>query len=360
MSKNRKIIYSFIGILLIFVFCLNLNNTNGINIKRSMATQCINIANNLQSKNLFKISNYFYSISQNLYSKTQWIDYNIAKNIRSEYWNKPLTERKKEKLQIALKHLDIENVKHQNNVIILSEYAYTYDQLEEFDKAIEYYEKITKIDSKWEYGLQRLSHLYCNIKFDYPKALDYINRKMELNIDKGYYGDYFGKAYILQQMENYNEAIKYYKKYIENNKTHVAGFVNIAICELELGKYDDAEKYVNEGLKYAPNFSYLINSKIRILKYKHKFDEAQRSANELIERDKYDYAAYLQLAEIYRYQNNKIKSEEYYNMARDNAKEFYDAFCENPYDIGDLDGHCGNRYKFLKDFEKEKSKPLEF
>ena len=40
--------------------------------------------------------------------------------------------------------------------------------------------------------------------------------------------------------------------------------------------------------------------------------------------------------------------------------EYYDRFCENYYDINDYDGNCGNRYEFLKDFEKSKNMSLNF
>ena len=136
--------------------------------------------------------------------------------------------------------------------------------------------------------------------------------------------------------------------------------MNIAICEIKLGRYDDAEKHINKGLKYAPGFSYLLNSKIDILQHENKFDEAEKLAKELIERDKYDYSAYWQLAEIYRYKKDTQKAEDYYQESKNNAQEYYDRFCENYYDINDYDGNCGNRYEFLKDFEKSKNMSLNF
>jgi tetratricopeptide (TPR) repeat protein len=353
---KKKLYYIFLVSVLVIAIIFNIVKT----LNYDLTMMYIHMAEQCTKMQLYDLSNVCYTHAQKLNHRAIRIDYNIAKNIVNKNWNKPLTPSKKQELEKAIKLLDIENQKYPNNVNIYTEYAYAYDEIQDFDKAIEYYEKIVQIDPQWEYGFQRLANLYCVVKFDYPKALYYINKKMQLNINKRYYGDYFVKAYILDMMGNYDDAVKYYKKYIENNKTHVAGFVNIAICELMLGRYEDAEKHVNEGLKYAPDFSYLLNLKIKIFKYKHNFAEAKKLANELIARDEYDDAAYFNLAEIYRYENDTTKAEEYYNYAKNKAKEYYDKFCENPYDINDLDGRCRNRYIFLNNFEKEKNKPLKF
>lgn len=354
---KKKICCVIFVIFFVIAFYLDISKSP---MDKNIALFYIHTAEKLSIYKLYDASNFFYVVAQKTCKKTIWLDFNIAKNITNKYWGKALTKEKREQLEYALTLLDKEWRNHPNNISIQAQYAYIYDQLEDFDKAVEYYEKILTRDPKWEYGLQRLSYIYCSIKFDYETALKYINRKMDINIDTGYYGDYYGKAFILSHLDRYDEAIDYYKKYIKFNPTHVAGYVNIAICENEVGNYVEAEKYVNIGLKYAPNFSYLINSKIEVLLYKHKFEEAKKIIAQQIAQDKYDYAAYYKLANIYRYNGDVNEAEKYYQISQKNAQEYYDKYCENPYDINDYDGKCSNRYLFLKDFEKWKNKELKY
>lgn len=361
MNKKSKIYFGCLVGLFFISMLLNIK-TGAINKhNKNITMMYIHIAEGCTKAKLYEISNFYYKVAMKISSKpTKWLDFNIAKNIIQDQWSAELTPNKISKLQEAIQHLDIEIKKHPNNADINAEYAYAYHLLQDFDKAIEYYEKVLQKIPEWEYGLQELSSIYTNIKFDYKKALEYRNRKMEVSINEGYYGDYFAKAFILSKLERRKEAIDYYKKYIEHNPTHVAGYVNIAHCEVYEGLYEDAEIHVNEGLKLAPTFSYLLEAKIDILQHKHEFEKAKKLAEELLMRDQYNYSSYWTFAELKRYEGNSTEAEEFYQKAKENAQEYYDKFCDNPYDIGDADGKCGNRYEFLQEFEKSKKKPLNF
>ncbi len=358
MKTSKKIFYG--GLCLLLGASILFNLTYNRALRNNIGMKFANTANKFKENQLYGISTGLYITAQKIAPNITWLDYYIAQSLRSKYWGTPLTPKKKADLELAIKHLNAENVKHPNNGYVYSEYAYVYHQLEEFDKAIEYYKKVLEKNPKDKYALEKLSYIYCNIKFDYQKALDYQNKKMALGIDEGKYGDYFSKAYILAQMDRHKEAVEYYKKYIEKNPTHVAGLVNVSNSEIKIGKYDDADKHIDEGLNYAPTFSYLLNLKVDILKHKHKFEEAEELSNKILKRNKYNYSTYWDLAEISRYNGDMKQAEKYYKMSKDNAQEYYDQFCENPYDIGDYDGKCGNRYEFLKNFEKNKNKPLKF
>ena len=360
MDKKKNILYNCLYVIVLlsfFIFwCIDSPRYNS-----GITMFCIHLAEQCTNVKLYKLSNLCYNVAIKISNKpTVWLDYNIAKNIINEQWKAPLTPKKKAKLEAAIKHLDIEIEKHPNNADINAQYAYAYHLMHDFDKAIEYYEKVIKKIPNWEYGLNELSKIYCGIKFDYKKALEYLDRKMAIHIDSGYYGDYFAKASILMRLKKNKEAIDYYKKYIEHNPRHVAGYVNIAICEIAEGRFKDAEMHVNEGLKLAPGFSYLLNSKIDILQHEHKFDEAKNLAMKLLKQNKYNYYEYWQLAELERYKGNIAEAERLYQKSKENAQEYYDKFCEDPYDFDNYDGLCGNRYRFLKDFEQNKKEPLNF
>ena len=82
-------------------------------------------------------------------------------------------------------------------------------------------------------------------------------------------------------------------------------------------------------------------------------------AREMVKGNPYSFL-HVDKAEIDLPEGTDLYSPEGYQKAKENAQEYYDKFCENPYDIGDPDGKCGNRYEFLQEFEKSKKKPLNF
>lgn len=352
---KKKVYYAcLIGLLVIAIIFNNIKLHH-----KDITMMYIHLAEQCTKWKLYDLSNFYYTFAQNTNSRTIWLDYNIAKNIISKHWGKPVTAYKKQELEKAIKHLDIEIQKYPNNADINAEYAYAYEEMQDYDKAIEYYEKCIKKVPKWEYGLFHLAKLYSQAKRDYAKGLEYIDRALEVETSNNN-ERYFAKAWILSALEKYDEAIVYYNNYLEKNPNSVAALVNISGCEIEVKDYENAEKHVLQGLKLNPHSSYLIKNKIKILKGQHKFEEARKMALELSKYKPNGYFSYWQLAEINRYEGNINEAEKYYQMAKDNAQEYYDKYCEKSYDSYDIDGNCSNRYDFLQDFEKEKAKKLSF
>ena len=351
---SKKIYYGLLGILVIIALAINLKADNS-----SITMMYIHIAEHCSNAKMYELSNFYYTVAQRINKKTTWLDYNIAKNIVASVWNKPLTTYKQEKLQEAINHLDIEIAKHPNNADINAEYAYAYEALEDYDKAIEYYKKCIEKIPTWQYGYYKLGYLYSQVKMEYETALDYINKALELNPNDN--SSIFNKAYILSELEKYEEAIKYYKEYLETYPNNVAALVNIYNCEIKIKDYENAEKHVELGLKYNRFSSYLISNKMDILLHKHEFEKVKTEYEKMLERDSNSgYIAYFALAEIARYQENNEEAEKFYKLAKDNAKNYYDKYCNKPYDLSDIDGKCMNRYEFLNDFEKEKIRKLDF
>ena len=342
--------------LLVLVVFLNIATVH----KNTVSLMYIRLADKCADSELYDLSNFYYSFVQIISQNSVWLDYNIAKNIIRKNWEKPVTQYKINELNKAIEHLDIAYQKYPNRVNVLAEYAYAYEELQIYEKAIEYYEKSIKKSPNWEYGLYHLAKLYGLALRDYSKGLEYINRALEQEIPDDKSERYFIKAMLLNKIKHYDEAIVYYNKYLDIYPDSVAALVNISGCEINAKDYKNAEKHIRRGLQLNPYSSYLIESEIAILKEKLQFDAAEAKALDLSKSSEDRYIAYWELAEIKRYRGNTEEAEKYYQMAKNNAQEYYDKYCQQSYDSYDIDGNCTNRYDFLQNFETDKIKQLDF
>ena len=356
---RKKIHYSLLAVLFVFAIFLNIKSHLPYQtINKNLAYMYIKIGDYFSKKESYEIANFYYKVAMKTSDKTYWLDYNIAKNIILECWDMPRGKVKEKKLNEAIKRLDAEFKKHPGHSHILAQYAHGYYALEDYDNSIKYYKLTLEKDPKYVYGINKLAMIYSHIKDENEIALEYIRQAIELEPDN--YENYFQLGWILSGLERYDEAINAYKKYLEKYPDSVAALVNISGCEISNHDYDNAEKHVELGLKHNSHSAYLLKHKADVLLYKHKFDEAKAVVNEINKRYYNGYMGYWRLAEIERYKGNLTKAEEYYQKAKENAKEYCIKYCDKPFDLSDIDGNCSNRYNFLEDFEENRAKPLDF
>lgn len=63
---------------------------------------------------------------------------------------------------------------------------------------------------------------------------------------------YFYLGEIAREEENYEEALGYYEAYLDhNNFVNSALYNQMAVCSMEIGEYDSALEYVEQGLKVS-------------------------------------------------------------------------------------------------------------
>ena len=270
----------------------------------------------------------------------------------------PRGKYKEAKLHEAVERLNKELKKHPNHSHILAQLGHAYYLLEDYDDSIKYYKLTLKKDPKYVYGIDKLAFIYSHVKDDNETALTYMKQIIELEPENN--DNYFLLGWILSGLNRDKEATNAYNKYLEKYPDSVAALVNISGCEISNHDYENAEKHVEHGLKFNSHSAYLLKNKTDILLHKHKFDEAEALANEINKRYYNGYIGYWRLAKIERYKGNLTKAEEYYQKAKENAKEYCIKFCDKPYDLSDSDGNCSNRYRFLEDFEENRAKPLDF
>ena len=355
---NKKVYYSILAGSVAVALLYNLYMYPNA-LRHDLTQMYIRIAQSCQKAKFYEASNFYFKVAKNITpDRKTWYDYNIAQNLRSEFWGVSMSPLKQKKLHEALNYLDSESKNFPDHLDILAEYAYIYYQLEDYDKAIEYYEKCINKSPKWEYGLSQLSHIYGLVKYDYNKSTEYADRALAVAKNKD--DLYFRKGWNYMRLEKYQDAAKMFELYLKNNPKSVAALVNITACEIKNKNFDKAEEYVNRGLDLNRYSSYLLESKIDLLIHNEKYDEAKTIIDEMIARDEYDgYIGYYERGKAEKKQGNSEEADKYFEMARKNAQEYYDKFCEKNYDLSDSDGNCSNRFKFLDKFDENLKKPME-
>lgn len=92
---------------------------------------------------------------------------------------------------------------------------------------------------------------------------------------------FIGLAY--RQLENYDDALKYYQKVLALNTGHVDTFNEVSLCYMSMGNYESAKKYLKEALRMAPlNSELLCNLGIALLNLE-EIEEAKEAIDKSLD-----------------------------------------------------------------------------
>ncbi len=110
--------------------------------------------------------------------------------------------------------------------------------------------------------------------------------------------DYFNEANQCYNLKEYEKALKYYKKAIENKTYEACSYYNSAVCCIKLKEYDRAIELIKSALslkkdsKYFFNLAYcyaMINNNKKALLYfntawslDHKDKECEKAINLIV------------------------------------------------------------------------------
>lgn len=137
---------------------------------------------------------------------------------------------------------------------------------------------------------------------------------------------YYTKGYNEFHNENYEEAIKNYKKAIQIDSNYTDAIDNCALSFRKLNKLDDAEFYYKLSLKKLPNNVLAIHNLGLVYMFKNDFKSAKITFKKLLKTNpKYGDGLY-SLSEVYlREKNNDsaiFYSKKAYEVWKDNNPEF--------------------------------------
>ncbi|MBN2892698.1 MAG: tetratricopeptide repeat protein [Bacteroidales bacterium] len=209
-----------------------------------------------------------------------------------------------------------------NEADIYEKAAFSYQKLQNFNKALDNYKKSELFDHNKKWLFKKIGFALIK-QNNYSEALEYYQKAEKEDPDDLATLMFIGRCYIA--LENYDEALKTYFKldFFEPDNPKVMR--SIALCSMMLDKYDQSEKYLLKTIEIEPT----------------KFD-------------------FLNLGNLFWIKNDKTEAISYYITAISeykNFKDFKKDFIENKHileklAISDFDIKLMLDYLLKKYFEK--------
>ncbi|MDR1983896.1 MAG: tetratricopeptide repeat protein [Prevotellaceae bacterium] len=249
----------------------------------------------------------------------------------------------------------------------------------DYDKAIEYYNKVIELKPDTETAYNNLGIAYHN-KGDNDKAIEYYKKAIELKPDDAFAYSNLGLAY--DNTGNYDKAIEYYKKAIElkpddaityynfgivyyhkgdNDKAigywnetiilkpdYTDAYYNLGFAYYNKGDNDKAIEYYNKAVELKPDFTNAYNNLGVAYYYKGDYDKAIEYYNKAVELKPDDATVYNNIGEAYYYKGDYDKAIEYWNKAIELKPDDAMAY----YNLGDAYRKKGDYDKAIEYYNK--------
>lgn len=136
-------------------------------------------------------------------------------------------------------------VASKNNHELYEKIAYCFEQIGDFDQALDYYHKAELLDKNKFWLINRIALCYRK-KGDFENAVSYYHEAEQIEPEDLQIQAFLGQVYL--EMGNYEKALQFYFKveYLqpENHKV----FRPISWCSFMLGKLDMARKYLEKAV----------------------------------------------------------------------------------------------------------------
>lgn len=199
-----------------------------------------------------------------------------------------------------------------------------YEKTDRYAKAIQYYKESLTIESNKETA-NRISNCYDEIG-DYDKALEYCDQAIALDSTQTNY--LYFKANILDNAGRSEEAIKIMDSYIEQNPEEYFPYYRRGWFKDHLGKIDDAIEDYTMAITLQPNDAYQYLNRGVLYLQKGDRQAADNDFKQVILLDSVPDAPECAFYAYY-YLGDKDKAIETLNKAlkKDDKGNYYDAAC---------------------------------
>jgi|WetSurMetagenome_2_1015567.scaffolds.fasta_scaffold20507_3 tetratricopeptide (TPR) repeat protein len=139
-------------------------------------------------------------------------------------------------------------VEASNNYELYEKIGYCFQQVGDYDKALEYYHKAELLDKNKLWLINRIAWCYKK-KGEFELAVGYYLEAEKLEPDNLLVQAYLGHVYM--EMEDYEKALKYYFKVEYLQPENYKVYRPISWCSFMLGKFDNAAKYLEKPLVHG-------------------------------------------------------------------------------------------------------------
>lgn len=109
----------------------------------------------------------------------------------------------------AVQLLESQDLEAMNSTELYAELAHSHHELKQFEKALEYYEKVIDLAPAHAFAHNNLGMIHTDLK-DYKKALMHYDKAIAARPD--YDGAYYNRALTHYQLEQYEQALSDYQK----------------------------------------------------------------------------------------------------------------------------------------------------
>ncbi|MEK7433935.1 MAG: tetratricopeptide repeat protein, partial [Cyanobacteriota bacterium] len=155
--------------------------------------------------------------------------------------------------------------------LIFFSIASLYNAKEEYEKAIEFYNKSISINPNFYNAYNNLGNVY-KAKEEYDKAIEYHKKALELSPNS--YISYNGLGNVYYSKKEYDKAIEYHKKALELSPDNYLFYNNLGDVYKAKKEYDKAIEFYNKSISINPNFEYTYNGLGDVYYSKKEYDKA--------------------------------------------------------------------------------------
>jgi len=130
--------------------------------------------------------------------------------------------------------------------------------LYKYKEAIDLFNEAIKLNDKYisAYNYKGLCLMSLN-----KDSMDTFTKAYELNINPTNSNDLFEKAITLYCLENYEESLVYYNKYLQLEPNDSVAYNNKGVLLKRLEKYNESIECYNKSIELNLNYAYSYNNK---------------------------------------------------------------------------------------------------
>ena len=187
-----------------------------------------------------------------------------------------------------------------------------YQEIKEYDKAIEHYQGAIKLDLNFVSSYNGLGNVYYNQK-KYEKAKEFFEKAIELdpNFALAYNG--LGNAYYNQK--KYEKAKEFFEKAIEFDPNFALAYNNLGIIYYNQKKYEKAIELYEKALELDSNYASAYNNLGIVYYDQNNFERAIACYQKAMAADSNYARSYNGLGNVYYIQENYEMAIECYRQA---------------------------------------------